>query len=565
MGEEHVETGRGGVRPSDLGFGPEFPDYRVNPRNQQPVQWEAIEFAALSDARFIGISVPTGVGKSLAAASIHKLTCLRTVTLTATRALQAQYKKDFERYGLFDIQGRSNYSCLEWDNLDCRSGASMGCPACQGKGCTYERERDVAREEEWVSTNYAYWMTANDRGEGLCRTKKQVEAGAEANPVRLLILDEAHEADKWLENYLSVAVFEKEIEKYADPKRLGEGLSVWKELSGQAVQDLEDRIADEKLEVLKKGKRVVRRHLQKLHELEAAMEKLSRVLKMGDEWVVEKFEGTRRGRMWKFDLVWPGKYAEKYLFCGVEKVVFMSATLRPQTLHRLGVKKGEYEFQEWERIFPANRHPIYSIPAVKEGRDGKRVEIRIDRRTQEGDYKVWMAHIDRIIAARLDRKGLIQSVSYDRQKYIIDNSRFSHLMLGNTADPDSASAVEVAENFRQADPPAILVSPSFSMGWDFPDVECEYIIICKVPFKPGHSKVMKQREARDKSYGSYNAMQELVQSAGRGMRSEGDRCEVMVTDGHVTWFMHVNKHLAPNWFANAVRKVVEIPKPPEKL
>ena len=200
----------------------------------------------------------------------------------------------------------------------------------------------------------------------------------------------------------------------------------------------------------------------------------------------------------------------------------MSATLRPKTLGLLGIGKDVSEFREWDRVFPSNRHPIYSIPA--RGNDGK--EIRIDRRTKDDDLLSWVEWIDRIIDGRLDRKGLIHTVSYARQQFLLDNSRHSGIMLGNTGEPDSETTVEVANRFRETVAPAILVSPSFGTGWDFPGSELEFIIISKIPFKPNNGKVAKAREQRDPQYSSYEAMQELIQGCGRGMRFDLDRCEI---------------------------------------
>ena len=239
----------------------------------------------------------------------------------------------------------------------------------------------------------------------------------------------------------------------------------------------------------------------------------------------------------------------------------MSATLRPKTLGLLGVGKGEYEFHEWARVFPGNRHPIYLCPA----RTSRGKEIRIDRRTSDEDELAWVEWIDRIIDGRLDRKGLIQTVSYLRQQYLLEHSRHAGIMLGNTNEPDSESAVEIAEEFRAREAPAILVSPSFTVGWDFPMRQCEYVIVCKVPFKPSQGKVGKAREARDPQYSAYLTMQDLIQGAGRAMRAENDRCEIFCCDSHLGWFMAKNKNLSPDWFAKAIRKVTEIPKAPLRL
>ena len=79
--------------------------------------------------------------------------------------------------------------------------------------------------------------------------------------------------------------------------------------------------------------------------------------------------------------------------------------------------------------------------------------------------------------------------------------------------------VQVVNRFRQASPPATLVSPAVTSGWDFPEDECRYIIIGKIPFGDGRSPVNKARKADDPKFGYFEAMQTIVQEAGRGTRS----------------------------------------------
>jgi Rad3-related DNA helicase len=552
-----------GLTPNDLGFDTaDFKSFRVNPSTGQQVQLEAIEFGVTCSKRFVGINAATGLGKTLIAASIAKLTGMRTVILTATKGLQEQYKNSLGKYGLVDIRGRSNYECSDYGNLNCKSGASLGCACVGGNGCTYERARDKARNALMVSANYAYWMTANDKANGIERTNEEAIWKGK-NPVELLVCDEAHIAPDWLESYLSTKIHQNDLKPYADIKHIGTDMKSWKDIAYRAVEDLNNKIGDEKIKLLKLGKhRVTPKMVSDLHTLESLQQKYDRIAKaVSDDWVIELHEGTRYGRVWTFDVIWPGRYAEKYLFCGMPKVILMSATLRPKTLGLLGISKEVSEFREWDRMFPANRNPIYSIPA--KGVSGN--EIRIDRHTNENDMLSWVEHIDTIIDGRLDRKGIIQTVSYQRQGFLFAHSRHGNIMVGNTADPDSDTAIQVAEEFRKSPAPKILVSPSFSMGWDFPRSECEYIIVAKIPFKPQQSKVMKARENRDKQYGAYMAMQELIQSCGRGMRSFDDRCETIIVDGHLSWFLYANKSLACSWFVNAVRKVNSIPTAPIKL
>lgn len=544
--------------PADLGLDG-YAAYRSDPVTGQPVQLEVIEFAGYCEKRFAAAAAPTGIGKSLVAMSLAKLTGARTCILTATKGLQEQYVRDGEEYGLVDIRGRSNYECGDYANLDCRGGSSMGCRYVGGKGCGYEIAKAKAKEAELICTNYAFWMTVNDKANGLERAGDDAEWRGE-NPIEMLILDEGHAAPDLLSDYLSCRVYENEIKRWVDPREMGDKISDWRAFAREHTEDLKAEIRTTGMELAHLGRKAEKKHIDALHGLEKLLVKFERIGTMQEDWVLDLRVGTQWGRLWAFDVIWPGRYAEQYLFHGVPKVVVLSATLRPKTMSLLGVSKDDFEFREWQRIFPANRHPIYSLPARDDGK-----EIRIKHTTPQAQLLKWVEHIDRIIDGRLDRKGLIQTVSYDRQKFFMEHSRHSAIMIGNTNDAESATALEKAEEFRKSAAPRILVSPSFATGWDFPGRECEYVVICKVPFKPSQGKVQKAREAKDAQYGLYMTMIELVQGAGRGMRSAEDRCEVFVTDGNLTWFLNQNKSLAPAWFVQGLRKVVEIPKAPERV
>ena len=149
----------------------------------------------------------------------------------------------------------------------------------------------------------------------------------------------------------------------------------------------------------------------------------------------------------------------------------------------------------------------------------------------------------------------------------MQHSRHADLMEGNTDDPDSDSAAEVAERFYKMSAPRILVSPSFARGWDFSFDRAEYTIISKVPFVPTQSKVMEARLERDEKYGDHVSMKKIEQGAGRVMRDVEDRGEVFLVDGHFTYFVKkcADKNLCQKWFGEACRTVIDIPKAPAKL
>jgi Rad3-related DNA helicase len=127
------------------------------------------------------------------------------------------------------------------------------------------------------------------------------------------------------------------------------------------------------------------------------------------------------------------------------------------------------------------------------------------------------------------------------------------------------SITHVLEAFRSANPGTVLISPSVSTGYDFPGRQCEWQFICKVPFPDGRAKIQQARQADDREYGPYGAMQTLVQFFGRSMRSKDDRSEGFICDDHLQWFLPKYRHLAPKSFHSHFRMVTNVPPPPEAL
>lgn len=544
------------LTPADLGFDAEqFPSYRT-------AQLEALEWIAYGEKRFYAACVPTGSGKGLLAVSLAKLTGARTAVLTMTKGLQGQYLRDHARDGLVDIRGRANYDCPEHDT-DCRTASRLGCSLCP-KECDYERAKKIARNSGIITTNYAYWLAVHDHADGIKRRKDEVREleGIGENPIELLILDEAHSAPEAISNYLGLRLYETELDRF-DTWPEGEELKEWSQWSRQAVKRLEKELASAELELLntkepKKRKRLI----EFMHKSEGLVSRLERVETAREgEWVVERRE-TGRGRVWSFDVIQPGRYAERYLFNGIPKVVFMSATLRPKVRELMWVGKEQFEFREWRRVFQRSRCPIYYVPPVLNEK-----AIRITRKASDEQLDAWVAHIDALIDARLDRRVVVITTSYKYQERLMSESRHSRYMIGNTNEDDSPSAQEVFEEFVSSKPPVVLCSPSFGTGWDFKGDRCEFLIISKIPLRVpgGSSKLMAARLERDKEWGSYETMQDVVQYCGRPQRSEEDRAEVVITDASWEWFGHRNKHLAPQGFVGEVRRVKELPKAPKKL
>lgn len=263
------------------------------------------------------------------------------------------------------------------------------------------------------------------------------------------------------------------------------------------------------------------------------------------EWIVDAVEGG-----YQFDPIRPGRYAESALFMRVPSVIITSATIRPKSMFMLGVGKDKFDFLENDSEFDPRRCPLYYNPTM-----------RVDKNTAHDLSRLW-AKFDMVMSRRRDRKGIIHTISYNRREAVVENSRFAQYMYINAKGQPTARMIE---DFKAAGPGAVLVSPSVGTGYDFPGDTCEWQIVCKIPFPDGRSKIVKARQEDDPEYGPYQAMQDLVQTLGRGMRSKTDQCESFIFDDHFKWFLPRYGHLAPKSFHLFKQEVDILPPPLPKL
>jgi Rad3-related DNA helicase len=491
----------------------------------------------------------------------------RTCILTSTKGLQDQLVRDFKSTGLVDIRGKQNYQCLEcalYDENGVKQEITVDMGPCSfGKGCDrkWNKHKDPEGFVTWtppnpdkepcpyydllhrlrhkpqdfplVVTNFSMWMSINKFTEGM-------------GDFDLLVLDEAHNAPTELASFLGVEINSYEtdamLQTYMPQFTDMESWKQWAQTQLVNVEEklgtlFQDRASDKSFfTALKFGKR-----------LKALQNKLQALATSEGHWVMEHIN---KGRIAKFDVVWPFNYSEKYLFMATPKILLTSATVRPKTCALLGIDKDELSFKEYPHTFPKETRPVMYIPTV-----------RLNYRSSDDDLKIWVSRIDNIIRSRQDRKGIIHTISYKRRNFLMARSKYADLMLSHdTKDRDAT-----IKQFKETTDPCVLVSPSVTTGFDFPYTECEYQIIGKVPWPDTSTAVMKARNEQDDQYLSYIAMQELVQAAGRGTRAPDDQCEVFVIDDNFWWFIWRNKEHAPNWFLETVRKEITIPQPLDRL
>lgn len=491
-----------------------------------------ISVTVTSQKRAVTICAPTGFGKSDAVVASSIISGEPTCIVTASRGLQDQYTRSFAHLGLVDIRGRRNYDCAMNPELSCEEGHASSCIYKGTVGCPSAQAEMRASTSSLVVTNYAKWCASRKYGQGMSHFTR-------------VVFDEGHEAPDALCSAMQVQIYYKEVNdklKIDFPKK-PEEMDEWKAWAGAArfVAEQETIKAKNRIDGLSNPRPAWVKHYTHMRNLTRRLSILATA--RARDWIVEQMD-----QGYQFDPIRPGRYAESALLLRVPKIVFVSATIRPKTMFMVGLGVKDFDFIEFDSDFDPARCPIYYIPTM-----------RVDARNP--DKRMLWAMLDRWLSKRQDRKGIIQTTSYDYQKSIQEASRYRDSMILN---PRGEAPTETIESYLDSGPGSILVSPSVGTGYDFPGRACEHQFFCKLPFEPP-SKIQKAREQDDPEYRPYRTMNKFVQGCGRGMRSKKDQCENIIGDSHVEWFIPRYKHLAPKSFHGFFKTITTMPMPLEKL
>lgn len=496
-----------------------------------------------------GRNSPAGSGKSPSYVLAAKLSGARTVILTATKALQSQLIGDFADTGMVDVRGKSNYNCVVRPGLTCEE-ASAVCKAGSWGQCPHRQAVEAACKAPLVVTNYATWLNRNRMSRGACAfTRPPTENeydNVETRPFDMLVLDEAHTAIDELSDLVAVDLTNEDMTRYIRSAIPDHTLPMeeWKKYANEFLPVAKLRVTDMEA-ALNKGVHMDNQALKEFNHLARVVVKLDTLAKCKpDMWTVEPYSHGFR-----FDPVWPGAYS-RYLFQDIPKIVFMSATIRPKTLTLLGLKDDQFTFGEYPSPFNPNDAPIYHVPTV-----------RVWHGCSAAELSLMYTRTDEIIGSRLDRKGLVHSVSYKRALEILHNSRWAKHMMTNSRGYGAPPTADVVAKFMEADPPTYFVTPSVTTGYDFHGSYCETNIIPKLSVPDQRSTIMKERLRRDPEYGDYLTIQDLVQACGRGNRFIGDRCQTLITDDSIRRYLYKRRHLFPKYFFDFFRTSSVVPKP----
>jgi ATP-dependent DNA helicase DinG len=497
-------------------------------RPQQEYAIQSARAAFKSGKKFVIIEAPTGAGKSGIAVAMAR-EAESAFLLTGQKILQDQYAKDFKDLAL--VKGRSNYQCLVMDTHAGAAPCSFGIKYDACEPCAYYEAKNKALENRTVLLNYSYFLA-------------EMNLAGTFGERELLILDEAHNTEGMLMNFVEVTISSQQLREAGIHTQLPTDLQTIEE-HVKWVSELTPRIKSALKRIEARAS-----HLgmppPTLTTQKQDFEHLKRnlgLLKMvnSTEWVLEKSEPNAdfKQRWWKFKPIGVAKFAKSFLWQYAKKVLILSATiLDPRTFRRtLGIAEADCEYIPIQSDFPVANRPIKALNTAKLNRD-----------SLEAEFPKVIAELKVILERHKDQKGIIHSHSYaitERLVTALNNPRLLRHRDGKTREM-------TLERHLAAKSASVLITPSMTEGVDLADDQARWQVIVKIPYPYIGDPQINARRLKDPNWYQWRTALVVVQAYGRAIRNKDDKAITYILDAGFTAWVQNQKKTLPSWFLEAI-------------
>ena len=521
-------------------------------------QIEAIEFALKtfleSDKKYCIIEAGTGVGKSAIGLTLGRILNSKlcedpeytrgSYFLTTQKVLQEQYENDFgpPNGTMMSVYSASNYNCSYHTKNDCKTSQQMLRTAkkssaffknCTGH-CAYKQCKGRFIGSNESVTNFPYFIIESTYS-------------GKITPRDFLVVDEAHNAEGVLSNFVEVAVSQYFCEKIVRCKWPAKitPVNFVKWIKNVYYPKLQSQIMhfEVKLDELGLSGRIkeLSSIATKYDMLKGHSNKLDIFLKdySSDNWVMEKQETEKRGYLRiVYRAIDVSNFAEAYLFRMGRKVLLMSATILNDKgfAASLGIKQGDYDFISIPSPFPKENRPIFEVNV------GSMCAKAIDTTLPKLKEAVLA-----IINEHKTEKGIIHCHTYKIANYLKKNIGSRRLIIHNSKNRN-----EMLKKHMESKRPTVLLSPSMTEGVDLKGDLSRFQIICKVPYPYLGDPIIRKRMNKNRKWYPMKTAMGIVQAYGRSVRSADDTAITYILDSDWDRFYRKNKDVFPPGFKDSI-------------
>lgn len=532
-----------------------FPYAKPRMQQEEAIQ-SALKSFLESKKRFVILEAGTGVGKSAVGVTIARYLNRNmhveedvgggAYFLTTQKILQTQYEDDFggTNGDMQSLYSASNYRCSYHKKNDCKTSQQMLRTEKKGSAffkncmgsCAYKNKKKAFLESPTSVTNFNYFITESTYS-------------GKITPRKLLVVDEAHNAEGVLSNFVEVSVsqyFCDKLIKCKWPDKITP-VNFVKWVKNVYFPSLQIKVAHFEKQLEKMGLKTrieeLRTISMKYDMLTSHAKKLEKFLKdyTSDNWVMEVQETEKRGyKKVVYRAIDVSSFAEEYLFRLGHKVLLMSATiLDPEAFAKsLGMPSDDYDVIRLASPFPVENRPIFQ--STVGSMSSSQIQYSLPKLREA---------VEEILKAHKGEKGIIHCHTYKIANYLKNNIKSKRLLTHRSDNRD-----DVLKKHINSKNDSVLLSPSMSEGVDLKGDLSKFQIICKIPYPYLGDPIVKKRMHKNKGWYALQTAKSIVQSCGRSVRNESDQAVTYILDNDWHNFFRRNSNIFPDDFKKAIIK-----------
>jgi len=543
---------------------------KYNPRKEQREALEFIkkEYEENKDNKFFLLNLPVGVGKSHLALMISDWykknvnRMARVDIITNSKILQDQYSETYE--SINDLKGKENYECQTY-SCSCAQGEEFNrLNKTKCEECPFKTSRESYINGGVSLTNFYLYIIYAIYNEKIM----------EARGAKVLIVDECHDFDEVVSNFISIKITETVVKKF---KFSNESLILSKLKSVSSISSYVDFLKYLNAEILETCEQMEKGMVGSFRSAEVDKRdlKISKVLNVKnsdvkvmnlltdlkqyqlkielflkeykenpDNWIMESsYNENLRQKELSLEPIWAFEYLNKYVFDHYDMVFLMSGTILDKNLfcelNGLNVDKSSY--YSIKSPFPINNRPIYYMPLGK-----------MSYKNKDETFKKYIPYIEKILEKYKNKKGIIHTNSFELANWIKKTVKNKRLIFHDSSNKD-----EMLKKHFETEEPTVIVSPSMGTGVSFDNDKARFQIIAKIPYPSLASQKNKMRQSTNPDWYSWKTVAGLIQMTGRSVRSDVDYADTIIIDGGFGDIIKYSSQFLPEWIQDAI-KVVNI-------
>jgi len=507
----------------------------------RPSQETSINFALeqFKRKKFVIIEAPTGSGKSAIGITVAKMIGSSYI-VTTQKILQMQYTKDYP--WLANLWSKTNYKCKARPNLSCDTGLminkSTGFSPCK---CHYKEDKEKYLRESISLTNLPYFLNV-------------VEHFPMFSKRDLLIIDEAHNLDDQLTNFVSLEIHRGEMEQHDIlwPKKNLDLLSIKNWISKDVLPILERKIETKK-NIMSEKKAKFGASFASTPEGQTLLKQIDFGNKLVtnitrfiynsanlNEWVMTR---SYQDDEILIRPIYSSKFAEQCLYRSANKVLLMSGTILDKNTYckNVGIPIDNVAFISLDSEFHKDNRPVMITNVAS-----------MSYKNIDKSLPTMVKAIKGIIndPQHKDVKGIIHTSSFKVANYIKENLKDKRLLFHTSEDK-----IEIYKQHILSDSPTILVSPSMGEGVDLLDDLSRFQIIVKIPFASLGDEYVKTKMTRVKGWYDWLTVKSIIQSSGRSVRDKNDWSITYILDSDWSYFYYRTSKFFPKWYKESIIKL----------